>query len=221
MRFLKSIIYLLPFLFIFFQSCSLWDNFTTYFNLYYNATDLFQQAEESIKEQKTDLFSANEVALPSSANQLLGKVIEKCSDLLQFNSESAYVEDALMMLGKSFYYQKNYQKSLRKFIELEETFPESGYFLESQLWIGKCQMRLKNYNDALTTLSIVRKQAVDEGESDLIRESYVEEIVYKVTIEDYKRDYIRRHLDELPAEDVLSRFKPEERLSGLKPEEMC
>ena len=166
--------------------CGIWNNLTTYFNLYYNASNLFEKAETQILSQEKDLFSTEPPKLPGTANADLVKVIEKCSDLLQFSSESAYVEDALMMLGKSFYYQKNYQKSLRKFKELEETFPESNYLLESQLWIGKCQMRLKNYNEALTTLSIVRKQAVDEGESDIIRESYVEEIVYKVTIEDFK-----------------------------------
>ena len=168
------------------SGCGVWENLTTYFNLYHNASNLFEKAEEQILSQEKDLFSTEPPKLPGTANADLVKVIEKCSDLLQFNSESAYVEDALMMLGKSFYYQKNYQKSLRKFKELEETFPESSYLLESQLWVGKCQMRLKKYNDALTTLAIVRKQAVDEGESDIIRESYVEEIVYKVTIEDYK-----------------------------------
>jgi predicted negative regulator of RcsB-dependent stress response len=171
---------------LFISGCGIWDNVTTYFNLYYNASDLFDRAEEQIFSQEKDLFSTEPPKLPGTANADLVKVIEKCSDLLQFNSETAYVEDALMMLGKSFYYQKNYQKSLRKFKELEESFPESSYLLESQLWIGKCQMRLKNYNDALTTLSIVREQAIDEGESDIIRESYVEEIVYKVTIEDFK-----------------------------------
>ncbi len=168
------------------SGCGVWENFTTYFNLYYNASDLFEKAEKQILSQDKDLFSTEPPQLPGTAKSNLVKVIEKCSDLLQFNSETAYVEDALMMLGKSFYYQKNYQKALRKFKELEETFPESSYLLETQLWIGKCQMRLKNYNDALTTLSLVRKQAVDEGESDIIRESYVEEIVYKVTIEDFK-----------------------------------
>ncbi len=168
------------------SGCGVWENFTTYFNLYHNASNLFDKAEKQILSQETDLFSTEPPLLPGTAKADLVKVIEKCSDLLQFNSESAYVEDALMMLGKSFYYQKNYQKSLRKFKELEETFPESSYLLESQLWMSKCQMRLKNYNDALTTLSGVRKRAVDEGEGDIVRESYVEEIVYKITIEDYK-----------------------------------
>ena len=99
------------------SGCGVWENLTTYFNLYHNASNLFEKAEEQILSQEKDLFSTEPPKLPGTANADLVKVIEKCSDLLQFNSESAYVEDALMMLGKSFYYQKNYQKSLRKFLD--------------------------------------------------------------------------------------------------------
>lgn len=186
MRFLKSIIYLLPFLLIFFPSCSLWDNFTTYFNLYYNATDLFQQAEDAIKEQKTDLFSEKDVVVPSSAAQQLGKVIEKCSNILQFHPTGSYVDDALLMLGKSFYYQKDFLKASRKFQELIATQPNSNLILETKLWIGKTQMKLKNYDDALQTLSDVRDEALAEDRQDIIRDAFVEEIIYRISQEDYQ-----------------------------------
>ncbi len=40
------------------------------------------------------------------------------------------------------------------------------------------------------------------------------------TIEDFKRDYIREHLHELPPEEVLSQFSPEDRLRGLPLQEV-
>ena len=181
-----KLLFVLLFSALMLPGCSVWENFTTYFNLYYNASDLFEKAEKQIQSQEKDLFSTEPPKIPGTANADLVKVIEKCSDILQFNSESAYVEDALLMLGKAFYYQKNYQKSYRKFTEFINSFPESNEVLEARLWIGKCQMRLKKYNDALTTLSGVRDEAVAEGDDQIVRESYIEEIVYKVTIEDYK-----------------------------------
>ena len=165
--------------------CGVWENFTTYFNTYYNASDLFDKAEKQINKQEKDLFSTEPPNIPSTAKADLVKVIDKLSDILQFSSESAYVEDALLMLGKSFYYQKNYQKSSRKFTELQRSYPESNLLLEAQLWIGKNQMRLKKYNEALTTLAGVKNEAVDKGEDDIVREAYIEEIVYKITVEDY------------------------------------
>ena len=98
--------------------CSVWDSFTTYFNLYYNTTESFEKAEEQIYTQQRSLFSTKPLTIPGAANTELEKVIEKCSKILQFHSETGYVEDALLMLGKSFYYKNNYQKAQRKFEEL-------------------------------------------------------------------------------------------------------
>lgn len=166
--------------------CSLWNNFTTYFNLYYNTSDIFEQAETQINEQKKDLFSTEELTIPGTTNTQLIKVIEKCSEILQFHSESAYVDDALLMLGKAFYYQKNYQKAQRKFEELLATQEEeSELILNTKLWIGKTQMKLKNYESALTILTEVREKAIEEEREDILKDAFVEEIVYRISEEDY------------------------------------
>ena len=180
----KDRIFLLLALLIFLSGCGVWENFTTYFNLYYNADELYTKIEKQITDQKKDLFAIEPPAIPPAANADVQKLIEKCSNILQFSPNSAYVEDALMMLGKSFYYQKNYLKSQKKFEELISTQPGSGYLLEANLWIGKCEMRLKNYPEGLAKLSEVRKLAIDEGEDEIVQEAYIEEIVYRKTIND-------------------------------------
>ena len=181
--FLKKFIFLLPLLFIF--GCGVWRNFTTYFNLYYNTKDIFSQAEEAINSQKQELFSTEELNVPGSALQLLNKVIEKASQILQFHRESAYVDDALIMLGKSFYYQKNYLKSVREFQELIATQPNSDLILEAKLWIGKADLNLKKYDEALSILETVRKQGIDEGKNDIVAAAYIEEVKYKLINHDY------------------------------------
>ena len=181
--FLKKFLYLLPLLFIF--GCGIWGNFTTYFNLYYNTSDIFNQAEEAINSQKENLFNTEELNVPGSALQLLNKVIEKASQILQFHRESAYVDDALLMLGKSFYYQKNYLKAIKEFQELIATQPNSDLILEAKLWIGKTDIRLKKYDEALSVLEAVRKQGVDEGRNEIIADAYIEEIKYKLIQLDY------------------------------------
>jgi len=166
------------------SGCSLWDNFTSYFNLYYNTTDLFETVELQIKEQKKNLFSSDELVLQGTANTQLIKVVEKCSQILQFHPESGYVDDALLMLGKAFYYQKNYQKGIRKFEELLAQ-PESDLILETKLWIGKTQIKLKDFENALSILEEVRLKAIEEGREDILQEAFVEEIVYRIQQEDY------------------------------------
>jgi TolA-binding protein len=172
---------------IIFSGCSLWNNFTTYFNLYYNASDIFEDAEKQIKEQQEDLFSTKELPVPGSVNTQLVKVVEKCSEILQFHSESAYVDDALLILGKAFYYQKNYQKANRKFEELLATQDEeSDLILETEFWVGKTQMKLKNYETALTILARVREEAIETEQEEILQEAFVEEIVYRINEEDYQ-----------------------------------
>ena len=180
----KDRIFLLLPLLIFLSGCSVWENFTTYFNLYYNADELYTKLEKQILDQKKDLFSIEPPTIPPAANADVQKLIEKCSNILQFSPNSSYVDDALMMLGKSFYYQKNYLKSQQKFKELIASQPNSQYVLESRLWIGKCDMRLRNFSDGLVVLREVRAIAIEEDEEGIMEEAFIEEIVYRKTIGD-------------------------------------
>ena len=88
---IKKRIYLFLFLLFIIPGCSIWENFTTYFNLYYNADDLYNKCEKQIKEQEKDLFSTEPPAIPGNVTTDLQKVIEKCSNILQFSPNSAYV----------------------------------------------------------------------------------------------------------------------------------
>ena len=163
----------------------MWDNFTTYFNLYYNTATLFEDAEKEILSQKRDLFSNEPLVIPGNAKTALVKVIEKSSKLLQFYSNSSYVDDALTMLGKSFYYQGNYQKSKRKFEELLATNPDDETTTEANLWIAKCLFELREFTEALRIIEVVRVKAVEENYENIIKESYVQEIKYRIRKEEY------------------------------------
>lgn len=184
-KFLKCIT---PLLFILlFSGCSIWHNFTTYYNLYYNLSDLFEQAETAINAQNKGLFDIEDKRIPNNASQLLASVIEKSSKLLQFHSDTKYVDDALLILGKAFYYQGNYTRALRKFQELKATQPESDYLLEADLWIGKCLIKLREYDKAFEVLNSVQKIAKEEDEELILRDAFVEEIKYYLSKENYSQ----------------------------------
>ena len=176
-----SVVYLI----FVFTGCGVWEDFTTYFNLYYNTKDKFQEAEDAIKLQRKNLFEFEEPNISGNVPQLLNNVIEKSSKILQFHSNSGYIDNALLMLGKSFYYQKNYQKALRKFQELLVTDPESDLILENDLWIAKTQMRLKDFKNGLAALKKVREQGIEEGEDEIVKDAYVEEIVHLIVQENF------------------------------------
>jgi len=167
------------------SGCGFWGNFTTYFNRYYNTKTLFEKAEKSILAQKKDLFDTEEIKITGLARKQLTNVIKEASKILQFNSDSKYVGDALLILGKSFFYEKNYEKALRKFEELIATQPESDLILETKLWIGKTQMRQKQVDKGLNTLAAVKQEAVKEDETSIVQEAFIEEITYYIRQKDY------------------------------------
>lgn len=185
-RFTTIKLLVFSFLLLIVSGCSVWDNFTTYFNLYYNTATLFEDAEQEILSQKRDLFSTDPLVIPGNSKTALVKVVEKCSKLLQFYSTSSYVDEALVMLGKSFYYQGNYQKSKRKFEELLATnLDDDEEITEASLWIAKNSFELREYTDALRIINEVRVKAIEEDYENIIKESYVQEIKYRIKQEDY------------------------------------
>jgi tetratricopeptide (TPR) repeat protein len=131
-----------------------YENMVTYFNGYYNATNLFNDAEEEIKTaallaRGKEVPAAQANQIPTTAKQKLGQVIDKCSNILAFHSSSSLVDNALLLIGKSFFYQMDYLKAGRKFAELLAQFPNSSLALEAQLWYARSEEKLGNLDDAV------------------------------------------------------------------------
>lgn len=167
------------------SGCGTWGNFTTYFNRYYNVKTTFEKAEKLILAQRKDLFDTEELKVPGFAKKQLAKVVKGASKILQFNSDSKYIDDALLILGKSFYYEKNHQKALRKFEELIATQSESELILEARLWIGKSQLRLMQVDQSLATLESVKQDAIRDEETTIMQNAFIEEITYRIKQKDY------------------------------------
>jgi len=189
----KTIIILLA---LIVSSCSVWENFTTYFNIYFNASKIFDDVEEQMALQIKDRFEFRQIDMPQNLKQQLNKVIEKCSKILQFHSESGYVDDALLMIGKSFYYQKEYSKAFRKFSELAAR-ENSPYALESQLWLGKTELQLRNFEVGFNILEELKKSALLQERPEIGAESAITQVSYLINRENYVTaiDYARQLID--------------------------
>ncbi len=161
------------------SSCGIWGDFTTYFNTYYNASLLFEDAMTEIVKLRKDLFEFKEVKINSKISKNLEKVIEKTSSIMQFHAESSYFEEALFMTGKSFYWKQEYSKSLRKFQELA-TIKGSDLALENRMWIGKAELQLRNFDDGYAVLETVKNEAEKSEEEDIADEALITMIRFKL-----------------------------------------
>lgn len=161
-----------------FQSCTVgnfvkkgFEDFTTYFNIYYNANRLFNEAESELLKQQKDIFTTKVIAPGGNITNKFVQVIEKCSKILQFHQNSSFVDDALMMIGKSYYYQREYPSAIRKFSELITNFPNSKYYLEAQLWIARSYAQTVEIDRALRLLNEVYLQAKDRKNREIMSDA--------------------------------------------------
>ncbi len=170
---IKIIIALVSTLFL--VSCGIWGNFTTYFNRYYNAEKLFEEVQTELNKNQKNIFDYQDKKITSQIKSKLKKVLEKTSKIFQFNKESSYFPDALFITGKAFYIQQEYSKALRKFQELAALNNED-YNLVSLVWIGKCQLKLRDFSKGLNTLDKAIELAKKEEDDEVLQEAFISEI---------------------------------------------
>ncbi len=178
-------IFSLIFILAFVTGCGFWTNFKTYFNTYYNANRIFEETEDKLIKDRAELFYFEEKNTPNNLSKSFEEVIEKTSSILQHSKGSDFIDEALLMTGKSFYYQKNYSRALRKFNELA-SIQESELHLENKLWIGKTSLQLREFKKAIKILDEVKAEAIDREEDDIIINVYRSKIGYLIYLEDYQ-----------------------------------
>lgn len=156
--------------------CSTYQTITGYFNTYYNAKKIFDEAVNDLqKASKRDIDSAYFVEYNASEQIIkkFDKVIEKCSKLIQFYPQSGLVDDALLLIGKSYAYCDEHESAIRKFQELLDNFPNSDLSLEAKLWYAKSEYLFYNEQLARQLIRQLVPQAQQEGKSDIAIEAYM------------------------------------------------
>jgi TolA-binding protein len=132
-----------------------YDNFTAYYNTFYNAKRAFEQEEEQLltAERPVDRNRYLDLFAEPEDRQLEGftKAVEKGADLLREHPESKWVDDALLLIGKAYFYQGNFTGAEQKFLEtiaLDENRLED----EAWFWLGRTLSAAERYEDAALAL---------------------------------------------------------------------
>jgi TolA-binding protein len=158
-----------------FSSCSVWDSFTAYFNTYYNAQRAYDEAEADVWAMPETRESGHNLLIPLNISQgartKFTAVIEKCSKLLQYHPEAGLVDDALMMIGHSYYYQNEWQKAERKFKELIDGYPESNLVLQAQGLLAFSYYKSNDRENAAKTAQQLLEVATARGEDKIAAEA--------------------------------------------------
>ena len=109
-----------------------------YYNTFYYAKKNFNDAEERREKTGKDNAAGGSAGGYKTA-------IEKSMKVITDHPESKYVDDALYIIGKSFYHLEDFSKAERKFRELLAAYPDSDYNERALFYLGKCRLKQEEY----------------------------------------------------------------------------
>jgi cellulose synthase operon protein C len=136
---------------------SRYDNFTAYYNTFYNAREAFERQERQLLNQERPVDRGRFLPLfpepPEQAGRQEGfaKAVEKGADLLRDHPGSKWVDDALLLIGKAYFYQANFAGAEQKFREVIG-LDESSLKDEAWLWLGRTLTASASYDEAARAL---------------------------------------------------------------------
>ncbi|MCC6476851.1 tetratricopeptide repeat protein, partial [bacterium] len=145
----------------------------SYYNTFYNIKKEFRAAERQTElatrqQQATQPVQSPRqgVQPPRSGSSAVGAqgyqaVIESCSKLLEFYPKSRWVDDALLIMGISYFRMQEFSRAERKFSELVTIFPNSRHVEEAKVWRAKSLIAQGKFDDAEKALAATEGELTD------------------------------------------------------------
>jgi tetratricopeptide (TPR) repeat protein len=134
-----------------------WNNFTAYYNTFYNARKNFKAGIGKVKQQPVQ-FYPDTLILPHRIPPLAGKedfeqADQDASQLLRRFPDSKWAYDALLLLGKSYYYQHEFFKAQQKFEGIIDLSGQASLKQKAILWKGRVLLNTHSYRSSIQFLS--------------------------------------------------------------------
>ena len=174
------------------------ENFGTYFNTFFNAVESYYDAYDDYVKKSLSHYSENldsiliGPTLSMDAQDNFKKTIEKASKVIQYHKSSAFMDKAVLLIGKSYYFLggENYLKAERKFNEFISKLPMSPLLDEAYLYLAKTELRLHNTDPALEILnrliSTSKSELIVAESHQSLAEYYISKKDYESAIKEYK-----------------------------------
>ena len=124
-----------------------------YFNTFYNAETAFDEGYKIHEKVMKNYPDSLVVQPPEAAKAKYDRAVEKSIKVLDvFPKDKKWHDDALFLLGKTYFYEKEFGKSLRRLRQLQEEYPGSPFVPESYLYCAKDYIGNEDLEKAEETL---------------------------------------------------------------------
>lgn len=128
---------------------SSWNNFTAYYNTFYNARESFKSGLKKVRNQPVTIDPSSPVRIHAAPNKAgyndFQNAIDKGAQVLRNFPESKWVDDAILLIGKSNYYRQEFYPALQKFEELVNAASSPEMISRAIIWKSRTQLELKQY----------------------------------------------------------------------------
>ncbi len=134
-----------------------WRNFNAYYNTYYNAEKNYEAGLKKNLGQNRDYNPLQPIRIhlkPVNAGaQDFDKAIQKGADVLRRFDDTKWVDNAIALIGKSYYFRQEYFSADQKFKELLLTTENPVMQQEAIMWQGRVLLDMELYNEGVALLS--------------------------------------------------------------------
>ncbi len=135
-------------------------NTTTRYNWYFNANQSFiaglNQLEAKHKDDYNEILSVYPLGTiddAQSISPLMDKALKKCAQaiskhsmLIKGREYNRWVDDCYLLIGKAYFYKKEYIKSVEAFRLVSRQFEGQRSFFEAKIWLIKAFAELNEYS---------------------------------------------------------------------------
>ena len=173
------------------------ENFGTYFNTFFNAVQNYDDAYDDYVKRVLSGYSERFDSIYATPNltqeskDKFNKAIEKASKVIQYHKSSAFMDRAVLLIGKAYYYLGDYLKAERKFGEFISKLSGSTLIDEALLFHARTELRLGNDDQALVTLNNLIKNSKNKpiiaGAYQSLAEYYINKNNYDASLENYRK----------------------------------
>ncbi|MEZ4699667.1 MAG: tetratricopeptide repeat protein [Rhodothermales bacterium] len=133
-----------------------YENFTAYYNTFYNARKTYAEGVKSVERtanqgiDRTIYLSIFYKPERVANQQEFNDAIKKSADVLRENPGSKWVDDALLLIGKSYFYLENYVGAEEKF---QEVISIGGPLEdEARFWLARTLIASNSFDEAMNHL---------------------------------------------------------------------
>lgn len=136
---------------------SSWKNFRAHYNTYYHAEKSFKAGLKKVEEQPVEVNPEQPQRVhpkpPNVAEEDFNNTIEKGADILRRFPDSKWTDDALFLIGKSYYYKGDFFLAIEKFEELNQLTENSRFRQEALVWKARSLLDLEEYGEGVSFIT--------------------------------------------------------------------